>query len=112
MRRAPGGSPTEIPRAVLILIALIALSVAAHWYVTLQTMSVTGCADDTCSNTIWVTFVSFRGLLIALPVLSTVIIIARGLRQQSSWWAPTVSIALVVVATVTAGVVIQRTVTG
>ncbi|MFT4280622.1 hypothetical protein [Microbacterium sp.] len=112
MRRAPGGSPTERPRAVVILVALIALSVAARWYVTLQTLSVAGCADDACSHTVWVTFASFRGLLITLPVLSTVIIIVRGRRQQSSWWAPTACIALLVVATVTAVAVIQTTVAG
>jgi hypothetical protein len=97
---------------VVILVALIALSVAAHWYVTLHSFSATGCADDACSHTVWLTVVGFHAVLIVLPVLCTVIIIVRGLRQQSSWWAPTASIALLVVATVAAGAVIQTSVAG
>jgi hypothetical protein len=104
------GSSRERPRAVLLLLLQIGLSSVAGYVVLMQTLSVTGCADDSCSRTVWITYVGMLALLVLLLLASTTIIVVRGLRQQPSWWAPTASIVILSVATVVAAAVMRTAV--
>lgn len=101
------GSPNERPRSVLLLLLQMLLSFVAGYVIFMHTFSATGCGDDRCSHTVWVTFIAMLWSLLLLFVASTAVVILRGLRQQPSWWAPMTAIAAIAVATAIATVVIR-----
>lgn len=91
-------SPNETPKAVLLLVAQLAVSVAAVIVVLLQTFRVAGC-DDACNYT--VVTAAYQGTLavaIVAFLASIVVIAVRGSRRRPSWWAPVAGIAVVALA--------------